>query len=285
MSKALVRLLARDHRRDPSQLHRLDKLQDSVPLSTADVLEDEYPEVARQVREQYGRLTVIEKVTMPPLPVVDTSTPEAWTKNSSIIDQWGDSFGDKRFLGRVVGVDTTASEQVQDAQAAAAGGAALADGLAVARQALEAMKNVPGLTAEDRADIEASLKDINKTTPEKGAKTPQTPATPGAPEWMDRGGLFSDSNWYTYEHIYMSYLAWSKKYWEKYASIIDPILEAYHKKVAEENKAFGPVWAALKEEERKERAQNPPDPKHRVVIDRNGNDICLRCRPIGSTCT
>jgi hypothetical protein len=235
---------------------KLDKLKDSVPLTTADIIEDEFPAPARQIRNKYGKLAMLERMKMPSLPPVNTSSNQEFARGYPVIQQWVESFGEKlgRFQGRMVGVDTTAPEKVQDAQADAAAKAALADATELVRQAAAAMANIPGVTDADLAELTASLKELEGAAREQGAKVSDEPTTPATLGWKDSGGLFSDRNWCTYERIYISYGFYFKKYWEKYDANVKDIVRVYGKKVKDENERHRDEMVTLGKEHDQEGA-------------------------------
>jgi hypothetical protein len=236
----------------PAMEAKLDKLKDSVPLNTADIVEDEFPEPARQIREEYGKLRVVERMEMPKLPQVNTNSNQDYLRNRPVIEQWVKSSGERlrRFGAAVVGIDVTASKAKQKAQTAAAGKDVMKDNLEAGRRAAEAMRNMPGLTAAQRAKLEEGIRKLNQTAQKRGVKLSDTPPSEdmAGAFGQDTGGLFSDSNYYAYQRISNSYLLYFKKFWKDYDANVTDIARVYQAKVKEEDDYHDQRMAVLGQE-------------------------------------
>jgi tetratricopeptide (TPR) repeat protein len=71
---------------------KADQVKDCVPLTTADVIEDDYPSQAKQIRDQYGKLPGPERMTLPELPQTNTNDPKAFKEHYPIVHEWAGVF-------------------------------------------------------------------------------------------------------------------------------------------------------------------------------------------------
>ena len=230
---------------------KLEKLQDIVPLTTADVLEEQYPDAARRIRDKYGKLAANEKWILPKLPMANLNGPPDYERNKPIINEWA-KVTIERFkvfpirIATAMGVDPNASDAVKEKQAKAAGKKKMAEAMQQAQQSLEYMENMPGISKAQLAKAKAQIQKVIKDQNLKVEDKPVNMA--GPPPGMDSGSLFAQENYRNYVLIYNSYVFYFMKYYKEYNAKCADIYKVYGQKVTEENDRFKPEWEKLQKE-------------------------------------
>ena len=230
-----------------------------VPKTTADLIEAQFPDIAHDIRDRYGRLMDVEKMKMPPLPQVNTSGVANWlSKGQPYIDQWLKAFKARKKEGMLelahlgAGVNKGDSKKLVRQKEKAAAREKLKKGLADADAMLKQLEGMPGITDAQLAKArhkmdQAMAKQGIKSSPEAELRTPKAIMSDedaskiGAdevPVGYDYGGVFSVSNFRDYISIRDSYLLYFRKYYfQEMIPTIKDIILVYHKKTDEE-KAF-----------------------------------------------
>jgi hypothetical protein len=217
---------------------KCDGLKDHVPFTTADIIEGEFPEVARQIRDRYGRLAPGELRLLPKLPQMKVNELKDYKESYPFADAWMNAFAEKNkdFSERVLGLSPGASDEAVSAAAEAQANEQIAAAMKTANEQLEALKNTPGLSAADRAELEQAVKDAQALAGKDGA----TGAAPAAQQRNvpdgDYGGIFSDSNYYIYRRIAGSYERYLTKLLHDCDTKLSDIMGIYTKKVRVEDK-------------------------------------------------
>ena len=254
---------------------KLDELKDSVPLSTADVIEDDFPAQAKQIRDKYGKLAVEEKMELPKLPQVKVASNQDYAKSHPMIVQWVKSSDEKLkwFMGKSLGIDTTASKAVRKAQEAEIAKTTIAEGIAMGQQTAQLLKGMPGLTAEQQAKIQKAMQKALDVAQKKGVTLPPAPTTPpDSPGGTDSGGLFSASNWHAYQSFYNDYIAYFNAYWAKYDADLDDTTTVYLQKVDEENKYHDDELTRLQGQGNNDVPTKREMLRHKVKLNELGDD-------------
>ncbi len=245
----------------------LQQLQHEVPLTTADILEDEFPEAARQIRDKYGRLAADEKWILPRLPMVNVNGPPDYEKNWPVIEEWmATGTGRLQVLGdmlaRTMGVDPGASEAKKEKQAKAAGKQQISDALRQAQQMLAAMKNIPGVGA---AEIAEARRELAKAAEDERIETGGAPADAEQVPGADSGSLFALENYRSYMAISQSYARYFFTYYnENHARVLD-IHRVFQQKLREEAARWKPEADKL-------------EAAHRAGLHHQAGAYCIECR-------
>ena len=236
---------------------KLAKVNNLVPKTTADLIEGQFPDAAKQIRDRYGKLADTEKMIMPPLPQVNTSGVRAWqVQGEPYVVQWQEAFEAhaNRGLEEIdhlrAGVNPGDSEAVVDQKAAATVKAETAQALANAQKMLKAMENMPGITAKDLDEARQALRDAmaeQGVTPADDTSAANNGAINSdedlvkveaayVPAGWDSGGVFSATNYRDYLRIRDSYMIYFNKFYKEYMAKTMDILKVYGQKKAEEEK-------------------------------------------------
>lgn len=229
---------------------KLQALQDTVPLTTADVLEEEYPDAARRIRDKYGKLTK-EKWILPNIPVTNLNGPPDYERNKPIVEEWA-----KVTLKRLevfprrsavaMGINPDAPDPVKEQQAKAAAKKKMAEAMQQAQQAMKYMENMPGVS---KAEIAKAKKELQKVMTQQKIKVEDKPVDmAGPPPGVDSGSLFAGENYYNYTLIYNSYAFYFMKFYREYNAKVADIGKVYGEKVQEENDRFDTEMEKLQKE-------------------------------------
>lgn len=233
---------------------KLKKLDEVVPLTTADVLEKQYPDAAAKIRDKYGKLADTERWILPKLPAVKLNGPQDYADNLPIVDEWI-QVACGRFAvfpmrsAEAMGADPNASDKVKEAQAQAAARKQMAEAARQAQQSIKMMEKMPGISQKDIAEAKKALKEL---TSQENIKVEDKPVdTSAPPPGVDSGSLFAGENFHSYTIISTSYFKYLNKYFQDYDAKVADIMKVYTQKVDEENKRFKPIWDQLQEEHSK----------------------------------
>ena len=242
---------------------KLKELQDIVPLTTADVLEEEYPDAAQLIRDKYGKLAENERWILPNLPMVNLNGPPDYQRNKPILKEWMKVNAEKFSVfpkGRAerAGIDPNASKAVQKQQGEAAARKKMAEAMQQAQQMLEYMEQMPGVS---EADIAKAKEKLQKATQKAGVEVEDKPVDMAAPPpGIESGSLFAGENYYNFKRIQAAYTIYFIKYHQEMMAKFMDILRVYPQKIQEENDRFQPIWEKLQEEHRESVANNPDGP-------------------------
>jgi tetratricopeptide (TPR) repeat protein len=141
---------------------KVKKLEDVVPWTTADIIEEDFPSQAQQIRDKYGKLQENEKMIMPKLPQVNMTTPQDYQRNYSIILAWAhlfDAVVEKYMRGKARAAAMLKAEQMTRFEA---------------WQSFQDLKNMPGVNQAELAKATATL---NKMMQERGNRPEGSPAS------------------------------------------------------------------------------------------------------------
>lgn len=230
---------------------KLKRLETIIPLTTADIIEVDFPAAAGQIRDKYGKLGVNEKWILPKLPVVNLNGPYDFERNAPIVGEWAGTAVDKlkKFpldQAKRAGVDPNASDAVKEAQGRAAARKQMEEALQQAQQTIKLMENMPGVS---KADIEKARRELDKVMKEHGIEATGKPADlAGPPPGVDSGSLFAEENYYNFILISTSYEKYFVKYFQEYNARIADIYKRGQQEVLMENARFEPEWSKLQEE-------------------------------------
>ncbi len=246
----------------PEQLEsKIRELATSEPFTSADVLEDDYPAEAKQIRDRYCKLQGDEKWRLPKLPVCNTSTPKDYETSKPILDEWANVFGEKytRWCtqkGAEMGVDPDESEEVLEAQAEKAADQQFEEAMKSAQDMLDSVKNVPGMdSGANKKELNDALKDLKDSAKEQGDESGEQDGNAGAPKMplWDSGSPWAQINFRNYAAIQRTYELYFFKYYKEYNAKVQDIYKVYGDKAKIENARFDAEWEALE----KEHEQNP----------------------------
>jgi tetratricopeptide (TPR) repeat protein len=236
---------------------KLDALKDLVPNTTADFIEDQFPDQAKQIRDRYCRLVDSEKMIMPPLPQVNTSGVKNWkTKGAPYIKQWQKAFETNakeagyEMAHLTAGINRGDSKEAIKQKAAAAKNQEIQKAVGNQEQMIKMLENMPGISEAQRAQM---LKKMQEATAKMGIQPATGPAPSAEPETItsdadaekigandvppgyDYGSPFAITNYRDYQAIENGYGMYFNKYYNKdFVPNVTDIFAVYRRKLQEE---------------------------------------------------
>ncbi|MHB9106572.1 MAG: tetratricopeptide repeat protein [Armatimonadota bacterium] len=234
---------------------KLQVLKDMVPKTTADIIEDQFPDAARTIRDRYCRLLDSEKMIMPPFPQVNTSGVKNWQdKGQPYVEQWAKAFGANmenamsEITKMQTGINRSDSDAVKKAKAKAAAQQEMAKEFADAEKMLKQMEGMPGISSTELAKARKKVQDAMQKrgyAPSDASPTGQGAILSDAdagqigadevPIGYDYGSIFAVTNYRDYFFIRNSYEAYFQRYFEEFDDTVLDIILPYQKKIAKEN--------------------------------------------------
>lgn len=260
---------------------KCDRLRESVPLTTADIIEEAFPVPAEQFRRKYDSLTHDEQMLMPVLPEAKVATLREYTESEPIISAWTDAFVTKTkpLYAKSQGVALGATEEETAANAEAAANKQTEDAIATAERQLAMLKNLPGVSAADRAEAEKALKELKAELPAPGAKAKAGSSAAGAIASFDSGGLFAEANYKTYTLISTSYELYLRSYFKDCDTRIAAIRRVYRDLTTSEALIHDNIWKRLQREhtEKKHGMIDSPCRSEMIRHKKRMNEIGENC--------
>lgn len=217
------------------------------PFTSADVIEDEYPGEAAQIRDKYSNLQMDEKWTLPLLPQCNTSDPKAFKRSRPILKAWVNVFAKKseawaKFKLTKMGVNVKASKKAMTAQAKKAAMVKVGDYMSQAQDMLKYMKNIPGMTGTAKYKMNQLQKKMQEAANKKNLKLKSEPNQPQSDEEseeeqmgigmrpdIDSGSPWAYVNYLNYVEIQRTYELYFAKYYMDFQQKAGNILETYGK--------------------------------------------------------
>jgi tetratricopeptide (TPR) repeat protein len=255
---------------------------DVVPYTTADILDEEFPKEAKQIRDKYTVLFDNEQFMLPKLPQVKVNDLLSYNKNMPIIGAWGSVFSEKmeKFTmdeAASMGIDVKASDDVKAAQAEAAARKKEAAALQDAQDALKYVQNMQGLNGTDKAALNDAMKNLKSTSREQGITLKDDGTVKETMPGIDSGSLIVLKNYSDYSKISALYEAWLFKYFRmKYPADIADIYTPYLKKVAQEDTFNGQRLAEIETKNWGEIPRKKEEIRHKKKINELGLESYLR---------
>ena len=238
---------------------KINALADCVPFTTADIIENCFPEEARQIRANYCRLIDSERIEMPRLPEINTSTNKDYIENAPIITAWLQvpaeryaTFEEQNVKSKY-GITRNDSEESAQQKAKAGAKKEMAESMDQARQALEMMKGMPGIS---QADINKAMSEVQKAAKQQGISLGKEPAKNNAPPGFDAGSSIARMNYANYVIISNSHEQYISKLFSDYLSNEKDILEVYQKHAKAIVEEHERRWEKLQKE------HNSPNSSH-----------------------
>lgn len=237
-------------------------LEDDTPMTTADIVEDEYPDAARKIRDRYGKLAPDEQFLLPKIPTCNLNGPKEYKENEPIVDEWL-KVCESRFKkvsaseAARMGIDVNASKKVQEAQTKAAAEKEIAKAL---QQAQDAMKwaqnaNLKGMTPAQKAKMEQAAKQMQQMAKQQGVKLEDKPVDVSEIPGFDKGGPLVITNYQNYQAIVRTYEIYFMQYNREFQAKVVDIYKVYEQKIQEENDQHAQIWDRLQVEHN---AENNP---------------------------
>jgi hypothetical protein len=230
---------------------KLKPLGETIPLTTADIIEEDYPDAAQKIRNKYCKLVPAERWILPNLPQVNLNGPPDFKRNAPIVGAWHKIMADKlssftkRQAGQA-GFDLKASKQAQRQQAKAAAQAKTAEAMQGAMDAIKLLENMPGMS---KAQISKTKERMQQAANKMNVKVQDQPVDMNAPPpGSDSGSLFAAENYYNYKRIQAAYGVYFMKYYRELIAQFADILKVYGEKVKEEDDSFKVEWEKLRKE-------------------------------------
>lgn len=242
---------------------KIKELATSEPFTSADVLEDDYPAEAQQIRDKYCKLQGDEKWSLPKLPQCNTSTPKEYEESKPILEAWAKVFGEKYkdwslLQAKKMGVDPNAPDKVKEAQARKAAQTQMSEAMKNAQDMLKYMKNLPAMQGvNNKNKLNDAMKQLQKAAKGQGVKLPtaaQGDDSTGDTVDMnkipgfDSGSPWAQMNYRNYSETQRTYGIYFIKYYKEYNAKVADIYKVYTQKAKEENDRFQPEWDKLQEE-------------------------------------
>ncbi len=201
---------------------KAEELKDCIPISTADIIEDSFPDVAQKIRNRYGRLVDDERLKLPNLPDISMNSNKGYTENQPCIIAWSSVFARRHaiFLAKerfgVLPEDDEAGAKKIEEEVTPE----LQAYVKQARAALEMMKNMPGVS---KAEIARAAAELAKAEQQLKMKKDASAGTgTHSPQWDD-GTPIAEMNYADYMRIRATY----ELYFARYYLEMDTKLEAY----------------------------------------------------------
>jgi len=245
----------------------INKLATSVPYTSADVIDDEYPAQAKQIRDRYCKLQGDEIWLLPKLPQCNMETPKEYAESAPIIDAWANIFGVKsaewqKLQVAAMGIDVKAPKAVQKAQIDKVRQAKTTEAFQNAMATLSQMKNMPGMNNPKyqakinqamkkfqaiarKKNVKVSTEDYNTTANGATAATQMDMSSISGP---DSGSPWALANFRNYMNIQRTYEMYFFKYYKEYHAKAVDIHNVYFNKAKLENDRFDKEWDKLQEE-------------------------------------
>jgi len=252
---------------------KLPGLSEETPMTTADVIEDDFIDQALKIRDKYSKLIDTEKLIMPKLPQVNTNSPKEFQRNSPIIEMWVNvmcskmaKWAKQQALEKY-GITGNESKAVMQTKAQAGANKEMAKAMQQAKDTLEYMKNIPGMEGK-RAEIEKALRKLQntakntKTTGPGNTKKPlgihleDNPVDMNKIPGFDSGSEFAEMNYSNYMKVKYAYEMWFFKYLKEFQAKVADIYRVYGKKVVEEDDQHKDIWERLQKEHQDDLEQN-----------------------------
>lgn len=231
------------------------KLADEVPMTTADIIEDDYPAEAGRIRDRYCKITADEQMILPGIPQCNLNGPKEYRENLPILEEWlvvceskwkGVSAAEAASLG----IDVNAPKEVMREQGKAAAEREAAKALQQAQDAIKWMQesNMPGMTPAQKAELNKAMKQVQQTAKQQNVKLEDKPAAPPGIPGFDKGGPLVVANYQDYLGIVRTYETYFSKYYREFHARFMDIYKVYTQKIKEENDLHAQNWARLQEE-------------------------------------
>jgi hypothetical protein len=246
---------------------KLARMKTLRPNTTADLIEDQFPLQAQQIRAHCLRLVDHEKMIMPPLPQINVSSYLGWLgQGQPYIDEWQQAFaphaeaGMREVVQLQTGITDGDSDREKERKGLIAANKEMEKGFADAERSLKMMENMPGMPkgqlaqaksemqrakTQARADLQRRMAQAGITSLSAGP-APRVPAVitsdadaqkigaelviPG----FDYGSPFAISNYRTYVSMRNGYEMYFLKYYRRHMADVTDIFKVYDEKVAAE---------------------------------------------------
>lgn len=227
---------------------KADAMKDLVPLNTADLVEDDFPDVARKIRDHVEKLMDSERMKLPMLPQMNTNDLKDYVRNKPVYTEWVTVVAERAnaamkeiALAKAaeMGISPADSDKVKEQKARAAAQKQMAEAMKNAAKTLNAMKNVPGMSKEQIARAQRELSNaarrqkINIPPPSEEDEEPSGP--PDLTDITDTGGMFAAQNYGDYLRVKGTYINYFMTSFRKYNEKVAAIAEAYGKLAKAEN--------------------------------------------------
>lgn len=258
---------------------KLAKVNALTPKTTADLIEDQFPDAARQIRDKYCKLVDNEKMIMPPLPQVNTSGLKNWIeKGAPYIKEWGEAFGfhTKNAMMEIAhikaGINPGDSKAVTKQKAMAAGSKEVQKTLIDAQKMLNMMENMPGISAaqlaQARKKMQAALAKQKGKLDKIGVHAPteaeieqpkaitcdadaEKIGADDVPPGFDYGSVFAATNYRDFMFIRNGYEIYFLKYFKKYQADVMDIFKVYGEKLTEQDTVHDENMQKIADEEKR----------------------------------
>ncbi len=232
---------------------KIEKADDVVPTTTADIIEEDFPSEAEQIRDRYCRLTGDEQFILPLLPQCNTNDPKAYRLSEPILKMWAQIFFAKQAKVEAsrLGINLNGDENAIHAQGQAAAKKEMTEAMQNAQDMLKYMQNlnVKGMTGADKAKMNEAMKQLQQVSKQQGVKLEDKPVDINRIPGFDYGSQIVIKNYQDYMKIEMTYENYFRKYFQKkYRGEADDISRVYLNKVQEENTYHDQKMAELKKE-------------------------------------
>jgi len=226
------------------------------PTLTADVLEQSAPDAASRLRAEYGMLKDVERLRLPRLPEVNSTSNRAYTEAMPYVGEWmavvarrqGTFMKDEQFA---TGIREGDSDAVAEAKARKAGGRFARQQMAQAESMLRMVEGLRGMPGMDELDVDEARRALGEArTKIDGELGPadaeeQRAAAAGPPPMFDDASPLARANYADYTVITGSHERYVRRALEKYFAQQDEILRVYQQKYQAEVENHEAIQAKL----------------------------------------
>lgn len=223
---------------------KLKQLDQVEPMTTADLLEDDLPDMAQLVHEFCVILHENERIVLPKLPQADFSNAHMFKVNKAIAKAWAEEGTDnlRRFQAQMLkarGIDPGASKKVKQQQGREAAMRQMGDSMQMAQQAMQFLQgmsqsgmDMPGMTPDKMARLQQKM---DRVAAKQGMVLEERPVDFSAMPGVDSGSIFAEANHYNFQVTYNSYVKYFNKYWQEYNQRVQDIMRNYEAAVRGED--------------------------------------------------
>jgi len=220
---------------------KTEALKDLVPLSTADEIEQDLPNIAQKIRDHVGKLLDSERMQLPELPQTNLNDTRDYIRNAPIVAEWmkvvtqrqANLMKEKALaLQAEMGINPGDSDAVRSEKGKAWEKKQVQESMANTQRILAALQNVPGMSKAQLDKIQQKLKTAalkqGVTLPDAGNSASALPAdTPDMTGLVDSGGMYAEQNYADYQRVKGTYGAYFTSYFKDYDAKVAAIVETY----------------------------------------------------------
>ena len=241
---------------------KVKKLETSEPLSTADLMEKDYPLEAKKIRDKIGKLFQDEKMVLANFPQIKSNSNQDYQENWPVVAQW------------MTGFEMKYKDYMQETAPFKTETEASANGTQYAKEmtekalqdAQDAMKFLKGVNGVKQSQLREAMNKINAQAKNLGITLKDKKVDMNTPPDWDKGSLFAKANYRRYLVISRSSENFIRSYFDTYRQNSQNNILIYSTKVAEENTNHQSLQEKLDKEHEKGQHGEADIPCHKEHI-------------------